>query len=99
MIAPFLRNTGIGQLAKNEAGLNQYQVRDYRAWYAHATLAMLAAAYLAAPRAQEAEKGDLHPAATMTARPDRADQQRDPPAARHPRPGTRRSAKSRTHKP
>src|SRR5918992_1821997 len=36
------------QTAKNEAGLDQYQVRDYRAWYAHITLAMLAAAYLAA---------------------------------------------------
>src|SRR5690606_10996700 len=46
------------QTAKNEAGLDQYQVRDYRAWYAHITLAMLAAAYLAATRAREAEKGD-----------------------------------------
>ncbi len=45
------------QTAKNEAGLDQYQVRDYRAWYAHITLAMLAAAYLAATRAQEAERG------------------------------------------
>ena len=55
------------QTAKNEAGLDQYQVRDYRAWYAHITLAMLAAAYLAATRAQEAEKGDLQPATTLTA--------------------------------
>jgi SRSO17 transposase len=55
------------QTAKNEAGLDQYQVRDYRAWYAHITLAMLAAAYLAATRAQEAEKGDLQPAATTAA--------------------------------
>jgi SRSO17 transposase len=52
------------QTAKNEAGLDQYQVRDYRAWYAHITLAMLAAAYLAAIRTQEAEKGDLQPTAT-----------------------------------
>jgi SRSO17 transposase len=52
------------QTAKNEAGLDQYQVRDYRAWYAHITLAMLAAAYLAATRAREAEQGDLQPAAT-----------------------------------
>lgn len=49
------------QTAKNEAGLDHYQVRGYRAWYAHVTLAMLAAAYLAATRAQEAEKGDLDP--------------------------------------
>jgi hypothetical protein len=48
MIAPFLPNTGMGQLAKNEAGLNQYQVRNYRAWYAHATL-VLALTCLTAP--------------------------------------------------
>ena len=29
------------QTAKNEAGLDQYQVRTWRAWYAHITLAML----------------------------------------------------------
>ena len=32
--------------AKNEAGLDHYQVRRYRAWYRHVTLAMLAHAYL-----------------------------------------------------
>jgi SRSO17 transposase len=52
------------QTAKNEAGLDQYQVRSWRAWHAHITLAMLAAAYLAATRAQEAEKGDPEPATT-----------------------------------
>jgi SRSO17 transposase len=52
------------QTAKNEAGLDQYQVRSWRAWHAHITLAMLAAAYLAATRAREAEKGDLQPAGT-----------------------------------
>ena len=31
------------QTAKNEAGLDHYQVRTFRAWYAHITLAMLAA--------------------------------------------------------
>ncbi|GAA4548914.1 IS701 family transposase [Pseudonocardia xishanensis] len=50
------------QTAKNEAGLDHYQVRSYRAWHAHITLAMLAAAYLAVTRAtehgREAEKGD-----------------------------------------
>ncbi|MEQ3542434.1 IS701 family transposase [Pseudonocardia tropica] len=49
------------QTSKNEAGLDHYQVRSYRAWYAHITLAMLAAAYLSVTRAQEAEKGDLQP--------------------------------------
>ena len=52
------------QTAKNEAGLDHYQVRGYRAWYSHITLAMLAAAYLAATRAQEAKKGDPQPIAT-----------------------------------
>src|SRR5215472_7963044 len=35
------------QTAKNEAGLDQYQVRRDDAWYRHITLAMLAHAYLA----------------------------------------------------
>jgi SRSO17 transposase len=34
------------QTAKNETGLDQYQVRRYDAWYRHVTLAMLAHAYL-----------------------------------------------------
>jgi SRSO17 transposase len=45
------------QQAKNEAGLDHYQVRDYRAWYAHITLSMLALAYLAASKTIAA-KGD-----------------------------------------
>jgi SRSO17 transposase len=52
------------QTAKNEAGLDHYQVRTWRAWYAHITLAMLAAGWLAVTRAQEAEKGDLQPIPT-----------------------------------
>jgi SRSO17 transposase len=35
------------QQAKNEAGLDHYQVRSWRAWYAHITLSMLALAWLA----------------------------------------------------
>jgi len=38
------------QQAKNEAGLDQYQVRSWRAWYAHITLSMLAHAWLAVSR-------------------------------------------------
>ena len=34
------------QFAKNETGLDHYQVRRYDAWYRHITLAMLAAAFL-----------------------------------------------------
>ncbi len=33
--------------AKNEAGLDHYQVRRYRAWHGHITLSMLAHAFLA----------------------------------------------------
>lgn len=45
------------QQAKGEAGLDHYQVRSYRAWYAHITLSMLAHAWLAATKAI-AVKGD-----------------------------------------
>jgi len=45
------------QQAKNEAGLDDYQVRSYRAWYAHITLSMLALAGLAAIKTHVA-KGD-----------------------------------------
>jgi len=36
--------------AKNQAGLHQYQVRGYQAWYRHITLSMVAAAFLAITR-------------------------------------------------
>jgi SRSO17 transposase len=52
------------QTAKNEVGLDQYQVRRYDAWYGHITLAMLAAAFLVTVRSAEAAKGD--PAAAST---------------------------------
>jgi SRSO17 transposase len=45
------------QSAKSECGLDHYQVRLYRAWYRHITLAMAAHAYLTAIRAAEAVKG------------------------------------------
>ena len=35
------------QFAKNDTGLDHYQVRRYDAWYRHITLAMLAHAFLA----------------------------------------------------
>jgi hypothetical protein len=50
------------QQGKNEAGLGHYQVRSWRAWYAHITLSMLALAWLSAARAQAA-KGEPPPAA------------------------------------
>lgn len=46
------------QAAKNECGLDEYEVRRYVGWYRHITLAMLAHAFLAAMSAQAAEKGD-----------------------------------------
>ena len=43
------------QAARNEAGLDQCQVRRYDAWYRHATLAVLAHAYLAVTAATAAK--------------------------------------------
>ncbi|MFC9431026.1 IS701 family transposase [Streptomyces sp. NPDC056987] len=48
------------QTAKNETGLDHYQVRDYTAWYRHMTLSMAALAFLAILRA-EAKKGIRKP--------------------------------------
>ncbi|MFH9402603.1 IS701 family transposase [Streptomyces sp. NPDC017638] len=45
------------QAAKNECGLDQYEVRRYPGWYRHITLAMLAHAFLAAVAAQTTERG------------------------------------------
>lgn len=45
------------QQGKDEAGLDHYQVRTFRAWHAHITLSMLALAWLAASKAVAA-KGD-----------------------------------------
>ncbi|WP_456030376.1 IS701 family transposase [Streptomyces werraensis] len=49
------------QAAKNECGLDQYEVRRYPGWYRHITLAMLAHAVLTALAAQagEAANGGL----------------------------------------
>ena len=51
--------------AKNEAGLDHYQVRRYRAWYRHVTLSMLAHAFLAVT----AHAARPAPAPTATADP------------------------------
>lgn len=45
------------QTAKNETGLDHYQVRRYEAWYRHITLSMAAAAFLVLTR-DAAKKGD-----------------------------------------
>ncbi|MGY5121199.1 hypothetical protein ACWC2H_36065 [Streptomyces sp. 900105755] len=46
------------QAAKNECGLDEYEVRRYVGWMRHVTLAMLAHAFLAVTAAQAAAKGD-----------------------------------------
>ncbi|MGW4720949.1 IS701 family transposase [Nocardia sp. NPDC004260] len=51
------------QTAKNETGLDHYQVRGYRAWYRHITLSLAAAAFLVITR-DAAKKGALKPLAT-----------------------------------
>ena len=45
------------QSAKNECGLDEYEVRRYTGWYRHITLAMPAHAFLAVIAAQEHERG------------------------------------------
>jgi SRSO17 transposase len=49
--------------AKGSVGLDQYEVRKWRAWYRHITLALVAHAYLEVTRrqAQEEEKGGQEP--------------------------------------
>ncbi|MFF3459029.1 hypothetical protein ACFYXH_32885 [Streptomyces sp. NPDC002730] len=54
------------QTAKNECGLDHYQVRLYRAWYRHITLAMAVLAYLTAVRAAEAAKGAVGTTSTTS---------------------------------
>ena len=51
------------QTAKNETGLDHYQVRGYEPWYRHTSLSMLAAAFLVITR-DAAKKGDPPPAPT-----------------------------------
>ncbi len=45
------------QAAKNECGLDQYEVRRSPGWYRHISLAMLAHAFLAAMTADAAARG------------------------------------------
>lgn len=47
------------QTAKGQVGLDEYQVRGYRPWYRHVTLAMCVLAFLAVIAAAAAEKGAL----------------------------------------
>ena len=72
------------QAAKNEAALDHYQVRLYKAWYRYITLAMLALAWLAVTRA----------ASPTTTASCRHLSERDPPHVHHPlRTAPRREAR------
>src|SRR6202034_1519570 len=51
------------QAAKNETGMDHYQVRHYTSWYRYITLAMLALAFLAVTRAALADD-DAAPASS-----------------------------------
>ncbi|GAU71533.1 transposase [Streptomyces sp. NBRC 110611] len=71
------------QAAKNECGLDQYEVRRYPGWYRHIILAMLAHAYLAVMAADAAAKGG----AETLQRPGSAHRGGSPPApGASPRP-------------
>jgi SRSO17 transposase len=52
--------------AKNETGLDHYQVRRYRAWYRHITLSMLAHAFLVAAAAAANRAASPSPASEGT---------------------------------
>ncbi len=54
------------QFAKNETGLDHYQVRRYQAWYRHITLSMLAAAFLAVTAHRERRRQKGEPASSTT---------------------------------
>ncbi|WP_443078952.1 IS701 family transposase [Streptomyces sp. NBC_01497] len=56
------------QSAKNETGLDHYQVRGYIAWYRHITLSMAALAFLAILRAEAKKEGRI-PAAINPSSP------------------------------
>jgi SRSO17 transposase len=45
------------EAVKNEAGLDEYEVRSWIAWYRHITLSLLAYAFLVVIRTQELQKG------------------------------------------
>ena len=71
--------------AKGEADLDHYQVRSWRAWYAHITLSALALAWLAASGTQAQKGGDRH----QRPRHDRLHVTRDPQAPHQPDPAER----------
>ncbi|MES4886275.1 IS701 family transposase, partial [Streptomyces sp. NPDC000349] len=57
------------QTAKNECGLDEYEVRRYLGWYRHITLAMLAHAVLTALAARPRAGGEAAKGAAETDQP------------------------------
>jgi SRSO17 transposase len=47
--------------AKEETGLDEYEVRFWQSWYRHITLSMMAHAWLVSIRQREQEKKALQP--------------------------------------
>jgi hypothetical protein len=47
------------ELAKQEVGLDEYEVRRWQGWYRHITLAMFALAFLTVINAEARKKGQL----------------------------------------
>ena len=45
------------ELAKQQVGLDEYEVRHWRGWYRHITLAMFALAFLTVVKAEAQKKG------------------------------------------
>jgi len=57
------------ELAKDEVGLDQYEVRQWTGWYRHITLAMWALAFLTVTRAQLVQAQAEKKAAALVGRP------------------------------
>jgi SRSO17 transposase len=45
------------ELAKQEAGLDEYEVRQWQGWYRHITLALVALAFLTVIKVEARKKG------------------------------------------
>ena len=71
------------QFAKNETGLDRYQIRRYDAWYRHISLSMLAAAFLPITAYTEQLRDQKGGAAASVEHLDPPVLQRNPPAMGH----------------
>ncbi|SDK62492.1 SRSO17 transposase [Nonomuraea maritima] len=72
------------QAAKGQVGLDHYQVRGWRAWYRHVTLAMLALPFLATLAALQHASDEEHIALTMPEIRRVAGQPRSEPLSHYP---------------